>query len=85
MPSAARFVIGPDGKASALTMESLDANGLGAFKRSGDWLKFAGALGRPVALSAWSLVLLSGLHLPRKLLGAGDLGGGQDPARQSPG
>ena len=33
MPSALRFAIGPDGRAVALTAESLDSNGLGTFAR----------------------------------------------------
>jgi CubicO group peptidase (beta-lactamase class C family) len=33
-PSAIRFAIGADGKASAVTVESLDANGLGTLKRA---------------------------------------------------
>lgn len=36
VPSALHFVIGPDGKASGATMESLDDNGLGALRRVGD-------------------------------------------------
>jgi CubicO group peptidase (beta-lactamase class C family) len=32
--SAARFAVGPDGKATALTAESLDSNGLGTFTRT---------------------------------------------------
>jgi hypothetical protein len=33
-PSAARFALGPDGRATALTLESLDANGLGTLPRA---------------------------------------------------
>ena len=33
MPSAARFAVGPDGRATALTLESLDSNGLGTLTR----------------------------------------------------
>lgn len=36
MPSAVSFVIGPDGKASTITIEVLDANGLGTLRRTGD-------------------------------------------------
>jgi hypothetical protein len=32
-PQAARFAIGPDGRATALTLESLDSNGLGTLAR----------------------------------------------------
>ena len=32
-PSAVRFTVGANGKASAMTVESLDANGLGTLKR----------------------------------------------------
>ena len=35
-PSAARFAIGPDGKASALTIEFLDEHGLGTLRRAAD-------------------------------------------------
>ncbi|HEY5006827.1 MAG TPA: serine hydrolase [Caulobacteraceae bacterium] len=35
-PSLVSFAVGPDGKAAAITIESLDANGLGTLKRVGD-------------------------------------------------
>ena len=34
VPSSLRFAVGPDGKAAALTAESLDSNGLGTFTRT---------------------------------------------------
>jgi hypothetical protein len=34
VPSSLRFSVGPDGKASALTAESLDSNGLGTLTRT---------------------------------------------------
>ena len=34
-PSAARFAIGPDGRASEIQIESLNDNGLGTLKRIG--------------------------------------------------
>jgi len=36
MPSAVSFVIGPGGSASTITIEALDANGLGTLRRVGD-------------------------------------------------
>jgi CubicO group peptidase (beta-lactamase class C family) len=35
-PSSIRFLIGPDGKASAMAVESLDANGLGTLQRAAE-------------------------------------------------
>ncbi|TIS77871.1 MAG: DUF3471 domain-containing protein, partial [Mesorhizobium sp.] len=35
-PSAVSFVLGPDGKASAVTIEFLDGNHLGTLRRVGD-------------------------------------------------
>ena len=35
-PSPVSFAIGPDGKASAMTIENLNSNGLGVLARSGE-------------------------------------------------
>jgi hypothetical protein len=35
-PSAVRFAIGPDGRASEITIESLNDHGLGRLKRAGE-------------------------------------------------